>query len=267
MYQFRSLENVEKGRLLECLNLAFSDYDIPLSFTAETLNRFLTASAVDLSLSFGAFWEDTMVAVILNSRGIYNGERVVFDAGTGTVPKHRGKKVFSRLFDFASQALRKRKIEKYCLEVLQTNEKAIAIYKKKGFSVTREFAVLRAQGTNTSVDTPVIPYGDFQVFPTNLSVAPCFEHCTHTIDQNPQLYGVVSVPGEAYCICDKHRGAIIQLHYNDLDSLKTVLSMLLAKFPFVFAKNIDCRYTDVLEVMAQLGFATMVKQYEMAKTL
>ena len=43
---------------------------------------------------------EQLVAFILNSSGIYKNESVVCDAGTGVVPEHRGKRVFSSLFEY-----------------------------------------------------------------------------------------------------------------------------------------------------------------------
>ena len=98
MYHFRALDKVSLQQLAECFNLAFSDYEQPICFTTESLKHYLTASAVDLSLSFGAFCNEQLVAIILNSVGIYMHQSVVFDAGTGVVPEHRNKKVFSALW-------------------------------------------------------------------------------------------------------------------------------------------------------------------------
>ena len=108
MYHFRALQDISMEQLAQCFNLAFSDYEQPICFTPKSLKYYLTASAVNLSLSFGAFWEEELVGFILNSGGVYHGESVVFDAGTGVVPDHRGKKVFSALFDYTSQQLQHR---------------------------------------------------------------------------------------------------------------------------------------------------------------
>ena len=66
----------------------------------------------DLSLSYGAFCGEEMVGFILNSSGKYKGQNVVFDAGTGVIPKHRGKKVFSALFDYTCQQLKQQNWQK-----------------------------------------------------------------------------------------------------------------------------------------------------------
>ena len=269
MYQFRSLQEISMEQLAQCFNLAFSDYEQPMHFTPDSMQYYLTASAVNLSLSFGAFCGKEMVGFILNSSGIYQNEQVVFDAGTGVVPEHRGKKVFSALFDHTAKQLQHEGIAKYYLEVLQSNHHAQAIYKKVGFSILREFSVMVASGAGQDTGTPVTvtPYEDFQAFETAFSVTPSFEHSPHTINKNPGLYEVRSLSDRAYCIYAKRNGAIVQMHYNDLDALKEVVSALIQRYPSAWAKNIDCRCTDVMQMLAELGFAELTKQYEMARDL
>ena len=202
MYRFQALQEVPMQQLAECFNSAFSDYEQTICFTLESLKYYLTASAVDLSLSFGAFCDEQMVAFILNARGIYKNQSVVFDAGTGVIPGYRGKKVFSALFAYTKAQLQQRKIARYYLEVLQSNHRAVSIYRKKGFSVQREYSVLTASGPKQDCSEPatVIPYQDFAAFPTKVSVDPSFEHTSCTIGKNPRLYEVCSLDNRAYCI-------------------------------------------------------------------
>lgn len=269
MYHFRALQDVSLQQLAACFNLSFSDYEQPIRFTPESLKYYLTASAVDLSLSFGAFCGDEPVGFILNSGGIYHGQNVVFDAGTGIVPAHRGKKVFSSLFEYTCGQLQHRGITKYYLEALQSNHHAVSIYRKKGFSVLREYSVLIASGPVPGWDKPVpaLPYPDFSAFATEFSVEPSFEHTSHTIDRNPQLYEVLYLPGQAYCIYAKRNGEIIQMHYNEPDAMKEVMSALVSRYPSAMAKNIDCVYSDMLQMLTQIGFAEITKQYEMVRCI
>ena len=269
MYQFHSLQETDLQQLADCFNLAFSDYEQPMHFTPESLQYYLTASAVDLSLSFGAFLDGVPVGFILNSGGIYNHQPVVFDAGTGVVPRHQGRKVFSMLFDHTVRQLRDRGIAKYYLEVLQSNDHAISIYRKNGFSVLREFTVLAASGAAyaPSDRVRVIPYGDFTAFATAFTVAPSFEHTSHTIDLNPQLHEVLCLEGGAYCIYAKRNGAIKQMHYNDLAALKEVITTLIHRYPSLWAKNVDRGCTDVIQILTDLGFSEITKQYEMVRDI
>ena len=269
MYHFRALDEISMQQLAECLNSAFLDYEQPICFTPESLRYYLTASAVNLSLSFGAFFNEQLVAVILNSSGLYKSQRVVFDAGTGVIPEHRGKKVFSALFEYAAEQLQHQGVAKYYLEVLQSNHHAISIYRKKGFSVLREYSVLTASGPGRGGENPVpvVSYQDFDTFSTKYSVEPSFEHTSHTISQNPQLYEVLYLKDRAYCIYAKRNGEIIQMHYNELAALKEVMSALPRRYPSAMAKNVDCSCCDVIQMLKEIGFVEITKQYEMARNI
>lgn len=107
MYTYQSLEHVSDQIITECFNLAFSDYELPMHLTEEILRLIFTKSCVDKKYSFGAFCQDELVGFIFNSCSVQNGEKVVFDAGTGVVPTHRGKRVFSDLFEYAWEKLKK----------------------------------------------------------------------------------------------------------------------------------------------------------------
>lgn len=269
MYRFQTLKEIPMQELAECFNLSFSDYEQLIRFTPESLKYYLTASAVSLPLSFGAFWNGQLVAFILNSSGVYKDQHVVFDAGTGVIPEHRGKKVFSALFDYTCQQLLQHNIKKYYLEVLQNNHHAVAIYHKKGFCVQRAYSVLTATGPgsggtwNVSVKT----YQEFSAFPTKFSVDPSFEHTSYTIGQNPQLYEVRYLNNRAYCIYAKKNGTIIQLHYNEPDALEEVLCSLIHQYPSAMAKNIDCCACDVIKILTDIGFKEITKQYEMVRDI
>jgi GNAT superfamily N-acetyltransferase len=269
MYHYQPLDQIGLPQLAECFNLAFSDYEQPIRFTPESMKYYLTASAVDLSLSYGAFCGETPVAFILNSTGIYNRESVVFDAGTGVVPQHRGKKVFSGLFEYTCRQLQQQGITKYYLEVLQSNHYAVSIYSKKGFRVQRSYSVLTASGPRPDWDRPVpaLPYAQFTPFATSFSVEPSFEHTSHGVNQTPQLYEVLFLEDRAYCIYAKRNGELIQLHYHDLEALKDVVSALIRRYPRAMAKNIDYAYPDVIQMLKELGFTEILKQYEMVKAL
>ena len=266
MIEFRALDETSLQKLTECFNAAFSDYEQPIYLTEESMKYYLTASAVDLSLSYGAFCGEELIALILNSAGRYQGHRVVFDAGTGVVPEHRGKGVFSGLFAYTAEELKKRGIDRYILEVLQSNHAAVAIYGKKGFDVQREYAVLLATGAKQAVDARVksVPYGEFAAFATEVSVEPSYEHTTETIGRNPQLYEVLYLEEKAYCIHAKRNGEVIQMHYNELSALKEVMVALAEKFPKAMAKNVDFGCGDVIAMLKEIGFKEYLKQFEMA---
>ena len=95
---------------------------------------------------------------------------------------------------------------------------------------------------------------------------PSFEHTTYAMNQNPELYEV-RYNKQAYCIYAKRNGEIIQMHYNELDALKEVMSAVANQYPSAMAKNVDCRCHDVIQMLMEVGFVEITKQYEMVKDI
>ena len=112
-----------------------------------------------------------------------------------------------------------------------------------------------------------VPYQKFEEFSTKFSVEPSFEHTAYTINQKPQLYEVLWFENGAYCIYAKRNGELIQLHYNELDAWKEVISALLCRYPSAMAKYIDCGSPDVIQMLTEPAFVVITKRFEMAKDI
>lgn len=276
MYNYKCLKDISYAEITACLNLAFSDYALPLQMTEEQLQTRFTASGVDKGLSYGAFSDDKMVGFIINSCCSYNNEKAVFDVATGVVPEHRGNKAFTGLFAFVEQELRKHEVEKYYLEVLQQNDRAIYAYKKKGFAIVREFYVLKASAATQNAAFSKVEYiglekFDFSKISHCNCVRPSYEHSTNILKMYPDFYTVAYRQKEhkitAFCIFLKESGHIMQLGYTDIGELKVIVQCLMEKFSSIIVKNIDKRYGQVLEMLLSVGFCDVAKQFEMVKEI
>ena len=215
MYTYQRLASQSYTEITDCLNLAFSDYALPVQLSAEQVEAFFASSGADLRLSYGAFYDNRLIGFMVNACSVYNGERAVFDVATGVVPEHRGKKVFTNLFSFAEGELRKQGVEKYYLEVLQQNQKAINAYQKQGFAVCRAFSVLKASHRTPDSDACSIMQVDLDAFDFEkarqcVCVPPSFENSTAILMRNPASYAVAYQEQEnrikAFCVFQKQRG-------------------------------------------------------------
>lgn len=273
--KFQTVKDTDKDVVVECINKAFFDYPVPISFTKDTLNVFFQTSNINENLSFCAFDEELMIGFILNSSNVYNGENVVFDAGTGVIPQYRGKGVFTSLYKHVEKELKNNGIKKYYLEVLQDNSRAISLYEKNGFSIVRSLSVYRAKGNKAKINNSVqfLPLSEFdRNFTQNCTqVKPSFEHSDNVIKSCASFYNVAYLQNNgivsAFCIYDKASGRLIQLGYDDISFLKSILMHIAASYPAVTAKNIDTSFKEVTEALEHAGFNEIIKQYEMAKAL
>ena len=118
--------------LVACLNECYSDYLIPMHFTADALAARLQLTRVDLGKSLVALTTDAatgqrkpVAAVLL---GFGDEERGAYVAAMGVVPDARRRGLASRLLDAAKETSPGR----LSLECIDTNERALAMYRANG---------------------------------------------------------------------------------------------------------------------------------------
>lgn len=274
--RYKALSQVQTEEILECINRAFSDYLQPVHFTEDTLQRFFKASDINKSLSFCAYSDNTMAGFILNSSNIYNGEQVVFDAGTGVIPGFRGQGIFTSLYAYTEHELYRHGVKKYYLEVLQQNVRAKSLYERNGFSVVRKFSVMqltKSSGKSNDQRIQVVRLAEFDF--SNVSalilVKPSYEHSYNIIMKNSDLYRVAYLESDsritAFCVYDVNGGRLIELGYYNIPDLKEVVKYIACSYETVIAKNIDESYCPLIEMMLSIGFKQIASQYEMVKEI
>lgn len=135
--EIKSLEKTNFETLFKAFSKAFADYDIQLN--ADELKTMWKRRGFNPSLSFAAFIGEEIVAFTLNGIGNFNEIQMAYDTGTGTLKEYRGQGLATKIFEYSIPYLKEANINHYLLEVLQHNTKAISVYQKIGFKVTREF--------------------------------------------------------------------------------------------------------------------------------
>jgi len=139
--EIRSLEHTDFDTLFDGFEKAFLDYEI--HFDKDEVRSMLKRRGYNPKLSFAAFDADEIVAFTFNGTGTFNGISTAYDTGTGTAKEYRGKGIAKEIFGYSIPYLKEAGIGQYLLEVLQNNTKAISVYRKLGFKITREFDCFR----------------------------------------------------------------------------------------------------------------------------
>jgi len=127
VYKFNNIENDSFENLTNTWNSVFSDYIVPMDMTSKDIEVYFKVTGVDRNHAYGAFYQGTLVSLLINSIDLLRGEKVAYDTMTGIVPEHRGKGLFTQLFEFTKNSLKESAIKHYYLEVITTNEKAYSI--------------------------------------------------------------------------------------------------------------------------------------------
>lgn len=153
--EYHSFSEADIPALHKTHNLAFSDYSVDMQMPEEVMRRNWLHNGVRLDLSMGAWTEGELVGFIMNGIGDWQGRLTAYDAGTGVVPAHRGRGVAGDLFRAAVPLLKGAGVTQYLLEVIQSNEPALKVYRGLGMRETRALDCLRCPPERRPAAGPV----------------------------------------------------------------------------------------------------------------
>jgi len=271
----RGLDHCSLEIITSTFNEAFSDYFIPLQFTAETMKAKMKAENILLPYSIGAFEGDRLVGFILHGYDSFDGEKIIYNAGTGVVPAFRGKGLTVDMYQYAIGHLQAEGIRSHVLEVIDTNQPAINVYCKMGFSIVRKLGAFRSSvsvpvnslSTITQlneIDDTVMVFRDCR---------PAWQNSLASIrrDRTGHSFPGIYINGElvAYAVYVPSSGRVKQCAVHPHWRRKGLGSSLIgymmdhnAKGELVFT-NIDEEYTPGIQFLEALAFKKFLGLYEM----
>lgn len=271
MYDIMTLENVSIEDITGTLNLAFSDYEIPFTYTPEQLKRRFRQGNVSLKWCIGAFSDGKLIGFILNAVDEYEGAETAFDVATGVVPEHRGKGAFTKMFAYMKEVFRAAGIKRYGLEVLTTNENAIRQYEKCGLKKRKYFRCFYGLPKNSTVTCAyaekTLAEEDFENLKEMRVFSPSFERTDNAAKRGIASYHLYTeVNHKAFVICNPKNGEIVQLGYKpgDVAALTGILTEMANGFEKFRIINIDSKSAELIEALEQSGFDDYATQYEMS---
>ena len=129
----QTLQHIPLQKLVDCWNLAFSDYAVPLQISAEHLARRFDAEGVRMELSVGGFDGDKLVGFVMTGTDVVNGVLSSYNAGTGVVPAYRGQRLTTELYNHLLPLLKSERVKTRVLEVITENHRAFKVYESLGY--------------------------------------------------------------------------------------------------------------------------------------
>jgi ribosomal protein S18 acetylase RimI-like enzyme len=280
--EIRNLENVDFETLFSGFAKAFSDYDI--HFEKEEVRSMLKRRGYDPRLSFAVFENGGMVAFTLNGIGTFNGLATAYDTGTGTVREYRGQGIAGKIFTYSLPFLKEAGIRQYLLEVLQNNSKAISVYRRMDFEVTREFDCFRQnigqiiiRDGNTDCTIAEIGVDSIRKAQDFCDFSPSWQNCVESMERGKSditcLGAFVSGELVGYCALDVHTGDLSQIAVRGEFRRKGIASRLLResvsrmKTGFVKVLNIDSGCRSLHAFLESSHIPLSSRQYEMIRPL
>ncbi|HSE16716.1 MAG TPA: GNAT family N-acetyltransferase [Pyrinomonadaceae bacterium] len=280
MLSYRLLTAADFTSLYECFLVAFSDYLVDMQMSEQEFAQRLARDGVQLELSAAAFDDERMIGFYMNGYGQWQGKQTAYDAGTGVVPDNRSRGVAKDLFAFVVSRLKERSVSQYLLEVLSTNERAVALYRKLGFVEVRRLAVLRSQlaleplDDLAEVELRRLEEPDWKLFQTFWDGYPSWQNSIAAVERVPNDRLIVGAHVDGKCvgygIAFTPAANLMQLAVVPAYRRKGIGSRILRALSAgetLKVNNIDEELKGTLGFFEANGFKIMLEQFEMTNTI
>jgi ribosomal protein S18 acetylase RimI-like enzyme len=265
----RFIAEADFDALVAALNDAFSDYLVPMHMTAPQLRGVCRRRGVVLELSPAVFDDAGRIAAYtLNALGMWNGVPSAYDAGTGVVPSHRRRGLARQLLEVSFPALRARGAKQMILEVLEENERAVALYRALGFEVTRRMTCWRYAGP-AALDPEAVEIAIDDVPAAFCDVAPSWQNSLECLRRSGDDRRVIAIGG-GYAVVHAATGDLAQLAVDPARRRRGTGTRLLRHAAAVAAAplpilNVDASSASIRDFLAAAGAEPFVAQLEMAR--
>lgn len=277
MLSFQSLENQSLQYLVQVFNKAFSEYFVPIQMTKNGLEQKMDSENIMLRFSIGAFDRNELGGFILHGLDTINGEKIVYNGGTGVIPSFRGQGITRKLYQSIIPLLQVEDVKKCRLEVIDINYTALYVYEKIGFQKARKLRCYRGTPNFKLPDAKGITVKevtepDWSTLPEFWLAEPTWQNSVPTMRRgfsSQKFIGLFDGNTMAgYGIVNPSNGRLGQfgIHPNYRgQGLGKLLFWHLGKVgnPKLTTINIDEKDTITHSFLLSLGFEDFLGQYEM----
>ncbi len=274
--EIHTLKGVATKDVVKVFNASFSDYFISFQLTEEQLATKMVADKVNLNLSVGVFENEQLVAFILHGFDKVGNQKMLYNAGTGVIPKKRGSGLTKQMYHFILPILKKKGINTLVLEVISENIQAIKSYKKSGFKIERELVCYKGEihtsNTNNTIEIKSLKEYNWEVLESFWDIAPAWQNSKNTIDElkndHISLGAYIQNQMVGYLIYNPKNKRLLQFAVAKKFRKKSVASSLLSNLIVVSGStlsiiNVDKSSKSVHTFLKKMGFEKYLEQLEM----
>ncbi|MBL7885312.1 MAG: GNAT family N-acetyltransferase [Flavobacterium sp.] len=275
--KIQSLTSASISEIMTVFNQAFSDYFIPIQFTEESLQSKIKSDHIFLEHSVGVFVENQLVAFILTGIDSKNNELISYNAGTGVIPEFRGQHLPQKMYDYLLSSLHKNNIHKHQLEVITENQKALHVYQKIGYQITKKVSCFKG-----FIQTPKHPsackifefeFGSETLFEAFWNHQPTYQNTFSSINRDRKSHAFLGAFSEngllGYLIYAKSTSRIKQFgvakNFRQSGIGHQLFYEVQQQNPTaeVSLINIDSNDNETIAFLQKIGLSTTVEQFEM----
>ena len=271
---FRTLTDGDFDAVLEAFGESFSDYVVPFALTADQLREISARRGVRFDLSVGAFDGDRLVAFTLNG---FDGT-TAYDSGTGVLPTNRRQGLARGVMERSMPNLRAAGAQRYLLEVIKANTRALRLYESLGFTTTRSLACWKFDSgavANANVSIRLIE-PDWRELASFRDVEPSWQNSDASMVRARAPRSVLGAfDGDlltGFAIVFPLTHDLAQLAVRHSHRRRGVGAALLARAVGhaggnVRALNVDARDESIAAFLRASGGTLFVEQFEMSRAL
>jgi len=275
-----TLDQIEFPKIVDCFNLAFSDYFIKFQVNETYLRTRWHGANMHYSMSAGVLDNNELVGFIVIGIGERGGLKASYNGGTGVIPTHRGRGYTTKMYEFLMPKFKTVGVKTHLLEVIQQNEKAIHLYKKQGMKIARGLNSFSGEiqidkKRNPQIECRKIKKLDWSLVSTYKDYEPAWDFTTIAIMRNIQNYTIYGAYLKdqlvGYTLVKNADGMIMQFGVDSKmrrQGIGSTLFYFIKKdFPNIKIVNVDDRQIHVLKFIKHIGLNNTINQYEMVSYL
>ncbi|WP_299765321.1 GNAT family N-acetyltransferase [uncultured Dokdonia sp.] len=271
-----TLTGIETKEILDTFNESFSDYFIPFKLTEGQLDSKMLADKVHLNLSVGVFENGNLIAFILHGFDKINGEKILYNGGTGVIPKKRGLGLTKKMYHFILPILKEKGIDTLFLEVISENIQAIKSYKFAGYKIERTLLCYKGEvptlQTNSSIEIKQLKKYNWSLMESFWDISPTWQNSNNVInglkDTSISFGAYIQNTLVGYIIYNPNTKRILQIavdkKYRKNKIASTLVSKLLEEYGNTLSIiNVDKGSESTHRFFKHIGLKKNLEQLEM----
>ncbi|MEM1219029.1 MAG: GNAT family N-acetyltransferase [Bacteroidota bacterium] len=267
--QIQNLKGFPLVELVDCLSQSFANYYVPIPDDIKYWGRRFRGARVDRIYSFGALEGRMLVGFIMQGIDQYRGARTVFNTGTGVLPNYRGKALVDRMYEASWPVCQENKVEQCALEVIQENHRAIRVYQRNGFEISRELRSYAGKLDGPNIPLTISPLTELPSYATDDWVSWDFTRTAMLIGAFDYRHFEVldSQQNRVGCFSIDHDRKLLARMDPQEGSYNEILSAVQKLYPDVRMVNVDGSNQDLIQALEQYQLANNVNQFEMIRSV
>ncbi|MEO1257014.1 MAG: GNAT family N-acetyltransferase [Bacteroidota bacterium] len=269
----RLLREEDFEQLYETFTTAFATNAVRFQLSKDDFDyRINKKLLINREISAATFDGNEMVGFILHTSNLYEGIPTAYNGGTGVLPGFRNQRTAEQIYGYLIPKIQSLFLARVILEVVESNEKAIALYEKIGFEARRKFKCYKLEKTLDFTSEHEVFEGevediDFSYNDFHPSFVDSEEQLKRAGEKILLVYdGEENVQG--YLVMQPHLGRISQIAVNRINRHKKIGEALIRtaqKYTSkpLFIMNIPEEQQGFDSFLKNCGFQNQVNQYEM----